>query len=298
MNCVDVFPSEISPTLSVISTQLDDWISQATAYVSKIEASGDCLVTFEKESDVPSTEKHLKTILRESQKKGDNHIKTVFWDKIQQRLYNTSNRKLKNVNVRTFYKCQECMFLVKYAFTFGHRKVATDTFHVYQMTEKPMLFYHLPQEYASHEFPPCLTERSFKRLDKPYYKTYILYPRQTYIVPENTRYLILAVQKTLFSLNIVRKTFPTENYLLFNGHKCSPIYQSNANQVLPSSSAMLSPIPRSLPISSSKKLVRKMKTAQSQVEEPHLYEMNDICDNKRKANALLGYTIPRKRPSN
>jgi len=240
---VNVFPSVIASALPSLKLHCDDWMRNAKSYVTCIESGGDCIVNFEEYSSIQATVKHFKCVLYQSQKCDNYQVKRTHWDKIQKRLYHEPDRRLKNANVRMFYRVGEAIFLVKFGFTFGHTIVAEGTAHVYQMSKTSMLLYHLPQSFGNNEFPPCLTEGNFTRLDECYYKVYVLQPLKTYVVPAGTRYLILAVQKTLFSVNVVSEAFPTQNYLLFN-ENVSP--KPESHEIRPGQEVTSSRLPQTL----------------------------------------------------
>lgn len=123
----------------------------------------------------------------------------ISWERILKRLdRGTSHRRI-NTDTRQSFKWDEHIFLVKGLFTFGQRTVPDNLFHVYQTTEAPILFFLLPPT-VQHAF---VRDFSLNVPDQFRYKRFILQPHQRYVIPSNTTYVLVTVQKTLFSVHVV-----------------------------------------------------------------------------------------------
>ena len=172
--------------------------------------------------DAKRSEDHLKRCVDEAQIQRQN-VREINWKKVVKTLKLNPTSASKNTSVRQFYKAEGHMFLVKFGFTFGHVIVNPGTQHVYQMSQVPMMCFHLP---TTNPVPDCkspvnLTRRNFTASDQSYYVSYIFRPHENYTVPPGTRYLTVAVQKTMFSLQVIPDTIqlsPTK-YLPFASHK-------------------------------------------------------------------------------
>ncbi|KAG8174959.1 hypothetical protein JTE90_002481 [Oedothorax gibbosus] len=126
------------------------------------------------------------------------------WDSIGRRLRRDPSRSLSNSNVCLLFKLHN-MFLVKKGFTFGNSLVAEDEHHVIQTSNAAMMCFVLPE----NSLIPA-QERMRRHLPENYqlfYDRYVLPPHGTYLVPKNTRYVLVAVQKTIFALDVISSEY-------------------------------------------------------------------------------------------
>ncbi|KAG8172346.1 hypothetical protein JTE90_017160 [Oedothorax gibbosus] len=145
----------------------------------------------------------------------------ITWNKVVKTLKRDPNSALKNTSIRHFYKVEGHMFLVKFGFTFGLCFVEPGTQHVYQLSSVPLLCFHLPTTHHDRKTFATLTRRIFLASDQKYYISSTFHPHQKYVVPSGTKYLILATQKTIFSVQVIPDTIqlsPSE-FFSFTTHK-------------------------------------------------------------------------------
>ncbi|KAF8789559.1 hypothetical protein HNY73_007490 [Argiope bruennichi] len=90
--------------------------------------------------------------------------------------------------------------MVKAYFTFGQRTVQPGCLHLYRTTDAPMLFYELDERY---KHPDRVKDKRFHWHDQYDFKRFVWQPNSNYVVAEGTTYMIMSIQKTLFSVNIV-----------------------------------------------------------------------------------------------
>ncbi|GFS96525.1 uncharacterized protein TNCV_3943271 [Trichonephila clavipes] len=95
------------------------------------------------------------------------------------------------------------MFFVKKGFTFGFRTVKSGEIDLIQTTHVPMLIYEFPSSSLRCRANPNLFRRNFEPYDQMLYHRMVLEPHTAYPIPAGTSYILLTVQKTLFSLDII-----------------------------------------------------------------------------------------------
>ncbi|KAG8174968.1 hypothetical protein JTE90_002490 [Oedothorax gibbosus] len=167
--------------------------------------------------DARQSEDHLKRCVASAQIQRQS-VCNVKWRKVVTNLKREPMSATRNSSIRLFYRAEHHMFLVKFGFTFGVRHVEAGTQHVYQMSQVPMLCFHVPNRNLHHVE---LGRRMFKDSDQKYYESYVFRPHKNYVVPAGTYYLILGLQKTLFSVQVIPDwmQLPSLHYLLFTSHK-------------------------------------------------------------------------------
>lgn len=126
----------------------------------------------------------------------------VKWEKVCKKLEKPPLHNNKTTDQRLNFKMDN-LLLVKRYFSFGLWTVPVDEGHVFQTTDAPMLAYHLPDDSLAATPTPNIVRRSLVKEDAYLYKRYVLRPNSTCVVPPLTRYLILTVQKTLFSVDVM-----------------------------------------------------------------------------------------------
>ncbi|GFX51502.1 uncharacterized protein TNCV_2277821 [Trichonephila clavipes] len=107
------------------------------------------------------------------------------------------------------------MFFVKKDFTIGFQTVKPGEVHLIQTTNVPMLIYEFPPSSLRCRANPNLFRRSFEPFDQILYHRMVLEPHTAYPIPVGTRYILLTVQKTVFSLDIIPETILSQ--LIENG---------------------------------------------------------------------------------
>jgi hypothetical protein len=150
---------------------------------------------------IDAVSKHKKNFLRtvKSAKKVNlPSSNKISWDRVQMRLANQIGGEKKNCDSRSSYRIGTNRFLVKKYFTFGERSVPSDRVHLVETTEAPMLVYRSKQNAIS-------SDRKFCALEQKLYERYVLQPSTTYLFPEHTTYLLIAVQPSFFSLHVTFK---------------------------------------------------------------------------------------------
>ena len=144
---------------------------------------------------------HFKFCLKEVQvERAFEPRRMVLWDKIATRLKREPQRRLNNADTRLVFRLEN-MFLVKHGFTLGNCQVDPGHQHVLQTSHAAMLCYELP---ASTRVSPDITRR--RRLPDTHqalYERYVLPPHGLFCIPQGTRYVLMAVQKTIFALDVL-----------------------------------------------------------------------------------------------
>lgn len=126
----------------------------------------------------------------------------VSWNYVKRQLREKTEENQKNANVRFCFHYDN-IFLVKAFFTFGQRRAEPGKWHIYQTSHAPMLFYVLRSgKRISKEFD---RNKAFCVADQSKYDSCILQPISRYKVTSDYVYVILTLQKTLFSLDVVKE---------------------------------------------------------------------------------------------
>lgn len=162
---------------------------------------------------------HLRRCVYSAQTEKAFNEKKNNWCKISNQLSREPFSATKNNSIRQFYRAEGHMFLVKIGFTFGLCKVNPGTQHVYQMSQVPLLCFYLPEENKTKV--ASRARRAFVASDETWYVPYIFQPHENYIVPPGTWYVIVAMQKTLFSIQVIPDTIQlaSSKYFPFNRHR-------------------------------------------------------------------------------
>ncbi|GFU78413.1 uncharacterized protein TNCV_2300291 [Trichonephila clavipes] len=129
----------------------------------------------------------------------------VMWEKTSKGLLRNPDRLHKNTDKRMVYIYNN-IFFAKKDFTFGLRTVKSGEIHLIQTTHVPMLIYELPASSLKCRAQPNVIRRSFEPHDQMLYHRTILEPHTAYRIPAGTNYIVLAVQKTAFGLDIISES--------------------------------------------------------------------------------------------
>ncbi|KAG8174542.1 hypothetical protein JTE90_010607 [Oedothorax gibbosus] len=246
-----IFPRPVD-IVAALDSSKDYWIAhllQVMAYVSHITGDGDRI--YHKPLDQNTFIKgkgleHLKFCLHEvlGQVPFDSRQLDRTWDSIGRRLRRDPSRSLSNSNVCLLFKLHN-MFLVKKGFTFGNWLVAEDEQHVIQTSNAAMLCFVLPK---NSTIP--VQERMRRHLPENYqvfYDRYVLPPHGTYLVPQNTRYVLVAVQKTIFALDVISLDYLFQGATPFDACKRYCTQQAEYNVPPPTPCRSPEPPPELMP---------------------------------------------------
>ncbi|KAF8773364.1 hypothetical protein HNY73_016034 [Argiope bruennichi] len=125
---------------------------------------------------------------------------SVRWSRVAKKLKLNPTHEKKNSDQRLSFKLDN-MLIVKQLFSFGLWTVPRGEGHVFQTSDSTMLIFHLPSKCLQCHPKPSTVRKSFVEQDQFLYDRYVMHPNSIYVVPPQTRYLILTVQKTLFAVD-------------------------------------------------------------------------------------------------
>ena len=203
MSVRDIFPVQVDDVLP-LDYNKDHWIMQmhrTRAYISHIRQPCGRIYHMELKDWQDPFSEHFKFCLKEMMVELEfKHVQ--LWEKVAKRLRREPQRRMNNADTRLVFRLDN-MFLVKHGFTFGNWTVDPGHQHVLQTSHAPLLCYELP---ASPRVSPDIQMR--RRLPDNHqmlYNRYVLPPHGTFRIPEGTRYLLMAVQKTIFAVDVLDK---------------------------------------------------------------------------------------------
>ncbi|KAG8172963.1 hypothetical protein JTE90_016950 [Oedothorax gibbosus] len=204
MSVQDIFPDKVVDQFEFLNYNKDYWknhLANVTAHISFQESDHKIHHLTLKQDWHARWIDHFHRVLNGSHEENEFEPKgTIDWGNIENRLKKDPRRGLTHADMRLLFRLDN-MYLVKYGFTFGHLKVKSGTQHVIQTSFAPILYYELPKKDA-------LASRAFVSYYRLQYQRYILPPHGIFRVPEGTRYLLMSVQKTIFSVDVLpKKTF-------------------------------------------------------------------------------------------
>ncbi|KAF8789383.1 hypothetical protein HNY73_007323 [Argiope bruennichi] len=127
---------------------------------------------------------------------------SVRWSRVAKKIKLSPTHEKKNSDQRLSFKLDN-MLIVKQLFSFGLWTVPREEGHVFQTSDATMLICHLPAKSLQCHPKPSTVRRSFVEQDQYLYDRYVMHPNSIYVVPPETRYLILTVQKTLFAVDVM-----------------------------------------------------------------------------------------------
>ncbi|KAF8789575.1 hypothetical protein HNY73_007505 [Argiope bruennichi] len=127
---------------------------------------------------------------------------SIRWSRVAKKLKLSPIDEKKNSDQRLSFKLDN-MLIVKQLFSFGLWTVSRGEGHVSQTSDAPMLIFHLKAISLQCHPKPSTVRRSFVEQDQYLYDRYVMHPNSIYVMPPETRYLILTVQKTLFAVDVM-----------------------------------------------------------------------------------------------
>ncbi|KAF8763328.1 hypothetical protein HNY73_021523 [Argiope bruennichi] len=125
---------------------------------------------------------------------------SVRWSRMAKELKLSPTHEKKNSDQRLSFKLDN-MLIVKQLFSFGLWTVPSGEGDVFQTSDAPMLIYHLPSKSLQCQPKLRTMRRRFVEQDQYLFDRYVMHLNSIYVVPPETRYLILTVQKTLFAVD-------------------------------------------------------------------------------------------------
>lgn len=157
--------------------------------------------------------------------KSQNAVEEKSWSSAAKKLRKDCSDNLrKNIDSRTGFKYNYNYFLVKCCFTLGQRQVEPGTCHLYQIGAVQMVLYFLDKlaqlkiKFENKSFP---VDKQFQ------FSKRFLRPRQNYFLPEGTVYVLYAVNKSFFSVHILKSDaplpFPATNPLYEASSRPDPV---------------------------------------------------------------------------
>jgi len=255
----DVFPKEIVSDVLPLDASKEHWISHLTrilAFVSHIVTLGDRIYHLPLSRSWMKHKgfEHLKFCLHEilSELPFNSTDPSLTWEYIGRRLRKDPTRKIKNTNICLLFTLDN-MFLVKKGFTFGNWTVHKGEKHIVQTSNAALLCYELPKDCRLPS-----VERTRRHLPERYqslYQKYILRPHGVYVIPERTSYVLVAVQKCVFALDVVSKDFVMHGAKPFNTYD-RYVTRQQAQYDVPPPTPCRSPFPQEAverPVESSKR---------------------------------------------
>lgn len=145
---------------------------------------------------------NFRRSVKESKQVGFFEPDRVSFGKVCKKLKANPTSEKKTSNQRMNFKLDNVL-LVKQYFSFGFWTVAASEGHVFQTTDAPMLVYQFDEGTLKCKPRPSTVRRSFVEQDQCHYKRFVLRPDSVYVVPPGVSYLVLTVQKTLFSVDVM-----------------------------------------------------------------------------------------------
>ena len=287
MSSHDIFP-EKSDDFELLNYNKDYWtlkyLSDVSAYISYRRAKCHRVYHMDLKDGWQSRwQQHFERLLKESHEENGFETKDrMDWNNVERRLDRDPRRGLNNADLRLLFRLDN-MYLVKHGFTFGQWLVDPGHQHVIQTSFAPMLYYEL----IGKDHPSDVTIR--RKLSSRHclkYERFILPPHGIYRVPEGTRYVLMAVQKTLFALNVIDKN------ILAHGSRSCRLIRKYARQ------EDIAPPPTPLPSSDEKKRSSSSSSHPSSSRHSQKKDRSSSSSRnhkKRPASAEWGsFKIPKK----
>ncbi|GFT83582.1 uncharacterized protein NPIL_106621 [Nephila pilipes] len=159
---------------------------------------------------------NFKRTIHEAQVENRFDPYAIQWEKISLAIMRNPDRTFKNADKRMGFQFNN-MFIVKCFFTFGLRKVDDQMIHLIQTTNVPVLIYELPPSSRRSQAEPNLYRRSFEPYVQMLHHRTVMEPHASYPIPEETQYILMTVQKTVFAFYVLPETILTT--LLQNGFR-------------------------------------------------------------------------------
>ena len=212
---MDVFPA-MSISLETLATTIDQWDAEyhhlVASFTSVMDRETRRVRHAPYRPSCRNQRNHFLRHRREAMHQNDFRPWDIHFVTLCRRLIaspDTEKGKLRHM----FYKRGNQLFLVNHGFTFGQLKVQHGTRHVYRTTAVPMLCYHLPERWVTFDsaIPNSLANQD-------HYHMYVFRPHHTYVVPADTYYVVVAVQKTLFAVTVLPESLAFEQGVAFKSH--------------------------------------------------------------------------------
>lgn len=204
----DAFPSKISTKVERLvypEKNFKCWASNQKVKVIILFMNEEQKIYFAEHEMENKYVKNLHDNGKECQSYDRFHPDSLVWNTIADRFRKPPKQiHRKNADVRMSFRLRN-QYLVKAFFTFGLKRVEPGTVHLIQTSAVPILFYLLPREDS---------RRSLKFEDKKFYfqsihrfDRRILLEHGAYKIPEGAAYMLFTIQKTFFSLDILKNDF-------------------------------------------------------------------------------------------
>lgn len=197
---VDIFPqtvSEVSAALTPLSTPNYNNLhedSDLTPFIIAMTSADKVYYYVQKYSQ--HYRKHFADTVKGALCNQGARVKP--WTYADNKLKRVPDQSLKrNTDVRTGFVMGRT-FLVKSAFTFGHRTVKPATGHVLQTHVAPIMFH-----FVRSKSPLGIQEKHFHAKREYDYSARRLQPNQTYYCASGLEYVLYTIQKTLFRVTVV-----------------------------------------------------------------------------------------------
>ncbi|GBL72894.1 hypothetical protein AVEN_100615-1 [Araneus ventricosus] len=145
-----------------------------------------------------STFVKMNRLVEDDLKRCIEHNRIFGYESISWRKLYKKYTRHRNYHRRIHFRYRD-IFVTDKFFTFGKRRVADATYHVYQTLAKQMVVYILVR-------PDRDIERSFNPTSQKHYKVFVLEPETVYYVPPRTTYVLMTFQVTIFKLVVIKET--------------------------------------------------------------------------------------------
>ncbi|GBN18796.1 hypothetical protein AVEN_39719-1 [Araneus ventricosus] len=140
----------------------------------------------------------INQLVEDNLKRCIEHNRIFGYEGISWRKLYKKYTRHRNCHRRMHFKYRE-IFATEKFFTFGKRRVADATYHVYQTLANQMVVYIVVH-------PDSDIERSFNPTSQSQYDVFVLEPETVYYVPPLTTYILMTFQATIFKLYVMKET--------------------------------------------------------------------------------------------
>lgn len=196
--------------------------------------------------------------------------KEYAWYETANRLAMPLKKEAVNMDSRTSFVFNKHYFLCKSQFTFGQRRVKKNTAHILQVGPMHLLLFTFNEKYMDRlKFKKGrLPSSQFKYMKKK------LRRNKSYLIPENTIYVLYTVSKTFFSLHVVKANEVQNIPFAIKGIFKSDVNVNNLESEIVDE--LNSSIPTSVPVIANEPPIIQDRSASNHDNHSELFDLNEM----------------------